>query len=89
MQIAKKILVSGKVQNVGFRYYTKKKAEELNICGFVKNELDGSVYIEAMGEETELDLFVHWCNSGPHWARVEKVKNQEIPLFDENSFNVK
>lgn len=89
MQKALKIYVIGKVQNVGFRYYTKKKALELNINGFVKNEINGSVYIEAVGEESELDEFIIWCHSGPQWARVEDVKLQEISLFETNSFSVK
>lgn len=89
MNLAKKIYVVGKVQNVGFRYYTKKKAFELNINGFVKNELDGSVYIEAVGEEAKLDEFILWCHSGPQWARVSNVRIQNIPLFETVSFVIK
>ncbi len=89
MPIAKIIQVFGKVQNVGFRYYTKRKAVELKITGFVKNKMDGSVYIEIMGEEFAIDQFVHWCHSGPQWARVEDVEIQDIPLFDESAFWIK
>lgn len=89
MQIAKKIQVIGKVQNVGFRFYTKKKALELNINGFVKNVLDGSVYIEAMGEESAVDEFIIWCYSGPQWARVKDVRSHNIPLFESISFMIK
>ena len=89
MQIARKIQVIGKVQNVGFRYYTKKKAVELNLNGFVKNMQDGSVYIEAMGEEFAMDQFFVWCYSGPQWARVQDVQVQEIPLFEGIAFWVK
>ena len=49
------IKVFGKVQGVGFRYYTQRKAVELGITGFVQNRPDGSVYIEAEGEEEDLD----------------------------------
>jgi acylphosphatase len=45
------IRISGRVQGVFFRASTKAKAEELGISGFVQNEPDGSVYIEAEGEE--------------------------------------
>ena len=68
------IKVAGKVQGVGFRYHTQKMADELNINGFVKNEYDGSVYIEASGETGNIDQFVNWCYKGPQWAQVENVE---------------
>ena len=79
----------GKVQNVGFRYQTKKKADLLQITGFVKNMHDGSVYVEAEGEENDLILFIQWCYSGPFWAKVEKVKQQSAPIQNFESFIVK
>jgi len=89
MRIAKKIQIIGKVQNVGFRYYTQKKAIELNINGFVKNKLDGSVYIEVVGEETAVDEFISWCHIGPQWARVDSVQVRDIPIFEESIFGIK
>ena len=67
------INVFGKVQGVFFRVYTQKKAEELGLTGFVQNEPDGSVYIEAEGEETLLKDFTSWCNVGSPNAEVSKV----------------
>jgi acylphosphatase len=64
------IKVSGRVQGVFFRASTKSKAEELAIAGFVQNEPDGSVYIEAEGEEEKLDQFIAWCKRGPELAEV-------------------
>ena len=81
--------IYGKVQNVGFRYQTKKKADLLQITGFVKNMHDGSVYVEAEGEENDLILFIQWCYSGPFWAKVEKVKQQSAPRQNCESFIVK
>lgn len=81
--------IYGKVQNVGFRYQTKKKADLLQITGFVKNMHDGSVYVEAEGEENDLILFIQWCYSGPFWAKVEKVKQQSAPIQNFKSFIVK
>lgn len=83
------INVYGKVQNVGFRYYTQKTALENHITGFVCNKTDGSVYIEAEGEESELESFVLWLHNGPDWARVSEVKTQETPLQDFKNFRVK
>jgi acylphosphatase len=83
------ITVSGKVQNVGFRYYTSRMAMEFNVAGFVKNEPDGSVYIEAEGEKDSLEAFLHWCRRGPQWARVDQFDIQEQPLMNYKGFRVK
>ena len=64
--------IYGRVQHVGFRYATNKKALELGICGFVKNMPDGSVYVEAQGSEEKLDAFMLWCKKGPAWAYVNQ-----------------
>jgi acylphosphatase len=81
--------IKGKVQGVGFRYYTKQIAKELNIAGFVKNQHDGSVYIEALGEDWEIDQFIESCKQGPAWARVDDIIISTLPLFDGNIFVVK
>jgi acylphosphatase len=67
------IKVSGKVQGVFFRVYTQKKAEELGLTGFVQNEPDGSVYIEAEGEEILLNELTKWCYSGSPDSEVSSV----------------
>ena len=67
------ITVSGKVQGVYYRASTKHKAEELGIVGFVKNQSDGSVYIEAEGEMPQLSALIDWCKMGPNHAKVENV----------------
>ncbi|GMT45097.1 MAG: acylphosphatase [bacterium] len=81
--------VFGRVQGVGFRYYTQKKANEFGIHGFAKNRPDGSVYIEAEGEAEMLDAFVFWCEEGPAWARVSKVEKQEIPPQGFEQFEIR
>ncbi len=86
---ASTISVYGKVQGVGFRYHTHKKAQEFNIVGFVKNKPDGSVYIEAQGDEIDLATFIDWCKVGPSWSRVINTKTQTIPLFNTIGFHIK
>jgi len=83
------IKVYGRVQGVGFRFYTNKKAVELELSGFVQNKPDGSVYIEAEGEDTNLLTFIDWCNIGPEWARISKVETQFVPPINFNKFQVK
>ena len=81
--------VYGKVQGVGYRYYTHKKANELGLNGYVRNKPDGSVYVEAEGDEDLLEKFIHWCEEGPTWARVTKVEQQFVPLTGHSGFEVK
>lgn len=89
MKMSYRIIISGKVQNVGFRYYTARAARDFNIDGFVKNEPDGSVYIEAEGEKDALDTFMDWCRRGPQWARVDQFNIQEQPLMNYKEFRVR
>ncbi len=65
------IRVYGLVQGVGFRAYTMRRALELGLSGFAKNEKDGSVYIVAEGEEEKLMGLLELVKRGP--GRVEKV----------------
>jgi acylphosphatase len=84
-----KLNVSGKVQGVFFRASTKDAADRLGIKGFVRNEPDGSVYIEAEGEEEKLNQFMEWCRVGPPRARVEKFEIIEGEAQGFTSFQVK
>ena len=84
-----RIKITGKVQGVGFRYHTRKSAKELSITGFVKNEYDGSVYIEASGDTDKIDQFVRWCHQGPKWAVVENVLITENEVKEFTNFSVR
>jgi len=89
MKKAAIIKVYGRVQGVGFRFYTNKKALELSISGYVQNKADGSVYIEAEGNETDLQTFINWVNIGTQWARVSKVETQFVPPLNIDNFQMK
>lgn len=67
------IKLIGRVQGVFFRVAIKEKAEELKVKGFVRNEDDGSVYVEAEGETEGLEKLVEWCRQGPRLAQVTNV----------------
>lgn len=73
------IKVTGKVQGVYFRATTKAVADQLGIKGFVLNQKDGSVYIEAEGDKFALDSLLEFCNEGPDRAEVEQVEVEESP----------
>ncbi|MCX8188177.1 MAG: acylphosphatase [Nitrososphaeria archaeon] len=72
--VSANIYVSGIVQGVFFRAYTRSKARSLGITGWVKNLPDGRVQIFAEGEEDSIKKLIDWCKVGPPHAVVEDVK---------------
>ena len=64
------IIVKGRVQGVGFRYFTEQIAGELSIKGFVKNMSDGNVEITAEGPADTINDFIRFIKRGPSLARV-------------------
>ena len=71
-------LVIGKVQGVGYRNYTRKKALQLNLEGWVKNLANGNVEALAKGNEQELETFELILKRGPLLARVSEIQMQEV-----------
>lgn len=71
--------VRGLVQGVAFRHYTKVRARELELCGWVRNLDDGSVEVWAQGEVGALEQLVAWLRHGPPTARVDAVEVREVP----------
>ena len=84
-----KIEIKGRVQWVGFRYHTKKTADQLDIKGYVKNLSDGSVYILASGKASELDKFINWCHIGPRLSVVESVKISIVLENETDDFHIR
>ena len=74
------IIVSGKVQGVFFRQSALEKAKQLGIKGFVRNQIDGTVYIEAEGTDAQLSKLIEWCRKGPPRGAVSAVKFTEGEL---------
>lgn len=66
-------VISGKVQGVYFRATARKQASALGIKGFIRNLPNGSVELEAQGEDLPIEEFLLWCHSGPPNAQVDKV----------------
>ena len=71
------IRVIGNVQGVCFRADTKTQADTLNLTGWVRNNLDGSVEIHAEGEQGALQELEKWCHTGPETAEVTEVIVEE------------
>ena len=84
------ILISGKVQGVGFRYFTRQNAMRLGVHGYAKNLPNGKVEVVAEGDKATLDAFVKILWKGPPASRVEDVKVEARPHSGEyTSFGVK
>ena len=83
------VRIEGKVQNVFFREYTKRKAVELNLKGWVRNNIDGSVESHLYGDEQSLARIVSWFHQGSPQAIVTKVQVEESKeSIEENSFRI-
>lgn len=82
------IKIYGQVQGVFFRDSARKKAEEIGIFGFIRNEPDGNVYIEAEGEEEKLKELLDWCKKGSELAEVKKVETKEVAIKNYDCFVV-
>lgn len=80
-QLARKFLVSGRVQGVFFRESTRREADQLGIRGSATNLRDGRVEVLAWGDESALDLLHAWLHTGPTMARVTSV--EPLPLDGE------
>jgi acylphosphatase len=83
------IIIHGKVRHKGFRFAAMQKAYQLNVRGFIKNQADSSLYVEAEGEESNLDTFIEWCKVGPIGAQVTTVDVTEGSMKDFKGFDMK
>ncbi len=81
-----KIIVSGIVQDVSFRSTARRKAEELGVHGFARNEPDGTVYTEVEGPSDKLETFLMWCHEGPQEAKVKSIKSSLHAPVDHKGF---
>ena len=79
MLVARRFVVSGRVQGVGFRYFTQAVAAEEDISGWVCNTPDGRVEVDAEGEADAIARFEQRISRGPAGARVEHVETTDGP----------
>ena len=77
MRRARRYLISGRVQGVGFRFFTEAAAAREGLHGWVRNLPDGRVEIAAEGEAEALERFERHVRHGPPGARVERVEVDE------------
>ena len=71
--VSVKIKVTGRVQRVGYRYFVQHWAEDFGIGGWVRNQRDGSVFLEAEGRKDRIEKLIKEMKEGPSMAQVEDV----------------
>lgn len=72
-KVGARINIKGKVQGVFFRLETQKTANRLGVCGWVRNQPDGSVASLAEGERADVETLIEWCRTGSPMAKVSQV----------------
>jgi acylphosphatase len=82
------IRITGKVQGVSFRATTKAVADQMGIRGIIRNEADGSVYLEAEGDDVSLEVFLEWCHEGSDRSRIENVEVVPAELKNYQNFEI-
>ncbi|MHB2156554.1 acylphosphatase [Calditrichota bacterium GD2] len=75
-----KIIVKGRVQGVGYRWFARQAAHELGLTGYVRNLPDGNVEVVAQGEEAVLNQFIQELNRGPGFAYVVDMDIEELDI---------
>jgi acylphosphatase len=90
MTIRKRVLVSGLVQGVCFRAYTRDTARRLGVTGWVRNLPDGTVEAVVEGESAIIQSMLEWFHEGPPYSRVDRVSVQDEPSHEKfNDFDIR
>ncbi len=79
-RIRRRAVVRGLVQGVGFRASTREQARTLGVSGIARNQLDGTVEVEAEGTRQDVEALLAWLRQGPPWSRVEGVDVSDLPV---------
>jgi acylphosphatase len=85
MRIARRYLLSGRVQGVGFRYFTQRVAAQHGISGWVRNTPDGRVEIEAEGDADAMRQFESRISAGPPGGHVDQLETTAIAVGPDRS----
>ena len=83
-----RVVVSGDVQGVGFRWYCREQALAVGVAGSVRNLPDGRVEAFFEGPPEQVREMVDWCRRGPRWARVTAVDVEDLALKGDSGFAI-
>jgi acylphosphatase len=82
--LRRRILVSGRVQGVGYRYATVREARRLGLRGYARNLPDGRVEVVAEGPPDDVSRLTAWCGRGPSAAEVSAVEHADLDAGGES-----
>lgn len=88
MMIARHVRVTGRVQGVSFRAWTKEQAQSLGVSGWVRNTPDGHVEAHVEGDDAAVEQMTECMRRGPSSARVEDVRTWNVEPCDFDAFEV-
>jgi len=77
---AVRVVISGRVQGVGFRAFVERQAHKRGVRGWVRNRRDGTVEAVAQGDDDDVERIVAWCRRGPPAARVATVATEVLDV---------
>lgn len=83
--VRRRIVISGLVQGVAFRYYTRARARQAGVAGWVRNLPDGRVEALIEGDPAAVEDVIGWCRKGPPASRIDQVKVFDEPATGEFS----
>lgn len=89
MAVARRLVLTGRVQGVGFRESCRHRAQLAGVAGWVRNHADGSVEAHLEGDPEAVEVLVGWCRSGPRWAEVRSCQVREVPPEGCRDFRVR
>ena len=76
--VARKFLIRGGVQGVGYRFFAQRAAARHQVVGYVRNESDGSVEALAEGPASSVEAFKNELVAGPQWSSVEQLEEINV-----------
>jgi acylphosphatase len=86
--IARRLVIRGRVQGVGFRYASVDAAATRGVSGWVRNRRDGSVEAHVQGDAAAVDAMLAWCRHGPPGARVDAVDVHDAAVEPRSNFDI-
>ena len=89
VQVARRFVISGMVQGVGYRAFAERSARQIGVTGWARNLDDGGVEVHANGTVEQLDDFEARLRQGPRWAQVRGVEVSEAAVSDDAGFRIR
>ncbi|WP_194419710.1 acylphosphatase [Microbacterium abyssi] len=86
---AASVIVRGRVQGVGFRWFTQEAAQEHGVTGWVRNRRDGTVEAELHGADADVRAVLDAMAQGPNGAHVDEVAVTDAPVAEPSTFEIR